>query len=127
MRRLTNKNWIGGLLGTVSFFPLFFKTLNSLYLENAGLSPVTTFIIGSVALWIITWIIVLGVRDAGIVNAIVTLMKMTPLFLIILLGVFAFKPELFLVPDWPTTLASSGNEPPTSHTPCRRAVSARNS
>jgi arginine:ornithine antiporter/lysine permease len=101
--------WIGGLLGTVSFFPLFFKTLNSLYLENAGLSPVMTFVIGSVALWIITWIIVLGVRDAGIVNAIVTLMKMTPLFLIILLGVFAFKPELFLVPDWTTTLASSGN------------------
>ena len=101
--------WIGGLLGTVSFFPLFFKTLNSLFLENAGASPLTAFILGSIAVWIITWIIAMGVRDAGIVNAIVTLVKMIPLVLIILLGAFAFKSELFLVPDWTTTLASNGN------------------
>ena len=49
--------WIGGLLGTVSFFPLFFKTLNSLFLENNGASPLTAFILGSIAVWIITWII----------------------------------------------------------------------
>ena len=101
--------WIGGLLGTVSFFPLFFKTLNSLYLENAGVSPVSAFILGSVAIWVITWIIAMGVRDAGIVNAIVTLVKMIPLFLIIFLGAFAFSPELFFVPDGTTVLASNGN------------------
>lgn len=50
----------------------------------------------------------MGVRDAGIRNAIVTLVKMIPLVLIIL-GAFAFKSELFLVPDWTSTLASNGN------------------
>ena len=101
--------WIGGLLGTVSFFPLFFKTLNSLYLDNAGVSPLMAFALGSLAIWVITWIIAMGVRDAGIVNAVVTLIKMIPLVLIILFGAFAFKPELFFVPDWTSTLAASGN------------------
>lgn len=113
--------WIGGLLGTVSFFPLFFKTLNSLFPEGAGVDPLITFLIGSGALWIITWIIAMGVRDAGIVNAIVTLMKMTPLVLIILLGAFAFSPDTFFVPDWNTTLASNGN-PATAFDQIRGAM-----
>lgn len=102
--------WIGGLLGTVSFFPLFFKTLNSLYPANGGVSPLIAFVLGSVAIWVITLIIATGVRDAGIVNAVVTLVKMIPLALIILLGAFAFKPEIFFVPDWATTLAANGNQ-----------------
>ena len=101
--------WIGGLLGTVSFFPLFFKTLNSFYPEGAGLSPQMAFILGSLAVWLITWIIALGVRDAGVVNAVVTLVKMIPLVLIVVLGAFAFQPDLFFVADWATTLAANGN------------------
>lgn len=100
--------WLGGLLGTISFFPLFFKTFNSLLPNASGVDPLVAFLLASVVLWIITWIIALGVRDAGIVNAIVTIMKMSPLVLIILLGTAVFQTDIFFVPDWTSTLAASG-------------------
>ncbi|TCO70392.1 amino acid permease [Marinisporobacter balticus] len=104
--------WIGGLLGIVAFFPLFFKTLNSLLPKGHGITPMWAFICGSVALWIITGVIAMGVRDAGIVNALVTMAKLIPLALVVILGISVFRSELFFVPDWQTTLVSTGN--PTS-------------
>ena len=101
--------WIGGLLGIVSFFPLFFKTLNSLLPAGSGVTPIWAFIYGSAALWIITILITMGVRDAGIANAIVTTIKLIPLALVILLGFAVFKADIFLVPNWGTTLASTGD------------------
>ncbi len=100
--------WAAAFLGNVSFFILFFKTLNSLFPDGKGLAPITIFIIGSVALWVITAFILLGIKDASILNAIVTIAKLIPLFLIVLLGVTVFNIAYFIVPNWQTLLASTG-------------------
>ncbi len=104
--------WLGGLLGIVAFFPLFFKTLNSLLPEVHTISPMYAFIGGSLASWIITAIIAKGVRDAGTVNAIVTTAKLVPLGLVVILGFAVFKSDVFFVHDWQHTLSYSGE--PTS-------------
>ncbi len=100
--------WIGGLLGVVAYFPLFFKTLNSLLSEQNQISPLASFIFSSLFLWGITVIILLGIRDAGIVSAIVTLAKLLPLILVVIVGITVFKKDIFLVNDYKNILASTG-------------------
>lgn len=100
--------WIGGLLGVVAYFPLFFKTLNSLLLPQNQISSLTSFMISSLFLWLITAIILFGIRDAGIVSAIVTLAKLLPLILVVIVGITVFKKDIFLIPDYKNILASTG-------------------
>jgi arginine:ornithine antiporter / lysine permease len=101
--------WAAGFLGNVAFFVLFFKTLNSLFGEGKGLPPMTCFILGSVFLWAITWFVTLGVKDAGVLNAIATAAKLIPLLLVMLLGISVFNLAYFVLPNWQTILAASGD------------------
>jgi arginine:ornithine antiporter/lysine permease len=104
--------WLSAWLGNVAFFVLMFKTLNSLLGEGKGLPPFVSFIIASVILWVIHFIITRGVQSAGVINSIVTIAKLLPLALVIIFGLFIFKPSIFFVPNWSTTLAATG-EPTT--------------
>lgn len=113
--------WIGGLLGVVAYFPLFFKTLNSLLLPQNQISSLTSFIISSLFLWLITAIILFGIRDAGIVSAIVTLAKLLPLILVVIVGITVFKKDIFLIPDYKNILASTG-EPTTMFSQIKGAM-----
>ena len=101
--------WMAAFLGNVSFFVLFFKTLNSLLGAGNELSPMATFLIGSAILWAYTFIISLGVKDAGITNTVVTLAKLIPLFLVVMLGIIVFKGSTFSVENWTNTIAATGD------------------
>lgn len=101
--------WAAGFLGNVAFFVLFFKTLNSLLGPGKELSPMATFLIGSAILWTFTFIVSKGVRDAGIMNAVVTAAKLIPLLLVVVLGIFIFKGGNFSVPQWKNVIAASGD------------------
>jgi arginine:ornithine antiporter/lysine permease len=57
---------------------------------------------------VIHFVITRGIRSAGILNAVVTLAKLIPLALIVVLGLSIFKPSLFFVPNWGNILASTG-------------------
>jgi arginine:ornithine antiporter / lysine permease len=101
--------WLSAWLGNVAFFVLMFKTLNSLLGEKHALSPIVTFIIASVILWTIHYIITRGIQSAGFINALVTAAKLLPLGLVIVFGLLIFKASTFTVPNWSTTLAASGS------------------
>lgn len=99
--------WSLGWLGNISYLVLFFKTLNDLLGEYA-LSPLTCFISGSAILWFFYIILLAGVREGAILNFIVTVAKLVPIALVILLGFSLVDNEIFNVPDWQTKLASTG-------------------
>ena len=100
--------WSLGWLGNISYFALFFKTLNDFLGPNA-ISPLTSFIIGSSVLWLFYAILMLGVREGAVLNFMVTVAKLVPIVLITLLGFSLFNIEIFNVPNWETILASTGN------------------
>ncbi|AEF16235.1 arginine/ornithine antiporter [Thermoanaerobacterium xylanolyticum LX-11] len=101
--------WLSAWLGNVAFLVLLFKTFNSLLGKGHELKPVVTFIVASILLWIIHYIITRGIKDAGVVNAIVTVAKLLPLILVIIFGLIVFKVPIFNVHNWTTTLASDGS------------------
>lgn len=89
----------------------FFKTLNSM-LGTHQLSPLMCFIGGSIILWGYTAITWFGVREASILNAVITIIKILPLLLVVIVGVFAFQPHIFNVPDWTNILAVNQTQVP---------------
>lgn len=101
--------WLSAWLGNVAFFVLMFKTLNSLLGEGHTLKPIVTFILASVILWTIHYIITRGIKSAGVINALITVAKLLPLALVIIFGLVIFKGSIFTVHNWKTTLASSGD------------------
>ncbi|WP_074010757.1 amino acid permease [Lascolabacillus massiliensis] len=99
--------WSLGWLGNIGFIVLFFKTFNDL-LGDKAISPLQAFIIGSLIIWIFFFILKAGIREGAILNFIVTTAKLIPVILIIVLGVLLVKSDLFIVENWQTRLASTG-------------------
>lgn len=99
--------WSLGWLGNISYFALFFKTLND-FLGVHALSPLTSFLIGSAILWFFYFIIAAGVREGAILNLVVTIAKLLPIVLVIILGALFIDPAIFNVPNWATELAATG-------------------
>lgn len=99
--------WSVGWLGNISYLALFFKTLNDLLGEHA-LSPLQSFFIGSAILWVYYAILMAGVKEGAILNLIVTVAKLIPIVLIILLAPALFDRDLFHVAEWQSRLASTG-------------------
>jgi len=64
----------------VSYLTVFFPVLA----ENSILSVGT----GLAAVWLLTWINTMGVRTAGAVQLITTIMKLTPLIIVAMVGMF---------------------------------------
>lgn len=112
--------WSVGWLGNVSYLALFFKTLNDLLGSNA-LSPLHSFIIGSLFLWFFFLILMAGIREGAILNFIVTTAKLLPIILIIFLGFALVNADLFQVENWQNSLAASG-EPTAPATQVKGAM-----
>ncbi|MCR1934017.1 basic amino acid/polyamine antiporter [Clostridium tepidum] len=100
--------WLSAWLGNIAFIILMFKTINSLLGPGNELKPIISFIAATLLLWVVHFIQTKGTKSAGIINAVVTIGKLLPLALVIILGIFIFKPDLFTVQNWSTVLASSG-------------------
>ncbi|GAA0117373.1 basic amino acid/polyamine antiporter [Clostridium senegalense] len=97
--------WLSAWLGNVAFFILMIKTLNSLI---GGISPIISFLIASLILWIVHWIQLKGTKSAGIINAIATVAKIIPLLLVIILGFTVFDLNIFNVANWRSILVATG-------------------
>ena len=100
--------WLSAWIGNVAFFILMFKTINSLLPGNLQLSPLFNFIIASVLLWCVHFIITKGIQGASFINSIVTIAKLLPILLVIIFGLFVFTGQNFFVENWHNTLAATG-------------------
>ena len=75
------------IVAMVSYLGYFFPILNS----NSLVAVIT----GQFILWIVTYINTRGIKEAGVVQVVTTILKITPLFLIGICGLFFIEPENF--------------------------------
>lgn len=99
--------WSLGWLGNVSYFVMFFKTLND-FLGERALTPLVSFLISSAILWFFYFILRAGVREGAILNFIVTVAKLLPILLVVVMGFTLVNGTIFYVPEWENVLASTG-------------------
>ncbi len=75
------------IVAMVSYLGYFFPILNS--------SSLVAVITGQLILWIVTYINTCGIKEAGVVQVVTTILKIVPLFLIGICGLFFIEPENF--------------------------------
>jgi arginine:ornithine antiporter/lysine permease len=87
--------WISAWVGNVSYAVIVFSAL-SYFFPSFGDGNTWQAVLGaSILLWIIHFLIMAGVRQAAIVNTVVTVAKIAPIVLFIAIAAIAFKLDVF--------------------------------
>ena len=100
--------WTVCCLGNVSYFVLVKSTLGAILPAlGEGNTPLAV-LISSCILWTVHFLILRGVREAAGVNTIVTIAKLIPILIFVVLVAVAFDRDLFSASFWGGTDTSVG-------------------
>jgi arginine:ornithine antiporter/lysine permease len=92
--------WIGSCIGNVSYWVLIKSTLGAFFpVFGDGNTPVA-IVTASIGIWAFHFTILRGVQQAAFINTIVTIAKVVPIILFVLILIFAFKADLFSANFW---------------------------
>ncbi len=93
--------WLSAWLGNVSYVVLIFGALSYFYPAFGAEGNTTQAIIGaSIVLWITHALVLMGIRQAAIINIVTTIAKLVPIALFILLVAIAFNLPKFNLNFW---------------------------
>ena len=104
--------WISAWIGNVSYFVLLFATLGTFFPVFGQGNTMPAILAASIALWVVHALVLRGVQGATVVNLVVTIAKVVPLLLFIVVALFAFKAGIFTQDFWGrvTTISSDGSD-----------------
>jgi arginine:ornithine antiporter/lysine permease len=87
--------WIGSCIGNVSYWVLIKSTLGAFFPVFGDGNTVIAILVASVGIWLFHFLILRGVQQAAAINKIVTIAKVIPIMVFIVILIFAFKIDLF--------------------------------
>lgn len=87
--------WASTCVGNVSYFVLIKSTLGEFFPIFGNGDTVAAVVAASVILWLFHFMILRGVKQAAGINKIVTIAKIVPIAIFILVLLFNFKPDIF--------------------------------
>src|SRR5215469_8999248 len=92
--------WIGSCIGNVSYWVLIKATLGTFFPVFGEGNTVVAIVVASIGIWLFHFMILRGIQQAAYINTIVTIAKVVPIlvFIVILIGFFRF--ELFQANFW---------------------------
>lgn len=94
--------WLSAWVGNVGYLVLLMASLGVFFPGFGAGNTALAIGIASVILWLYHLLILRGIREAAIVNTIVTIGKVLPLLVFIIIGIFAFKFDVFNQDFWGT-------------------------
>lgn len=92
--------WIGSCIGNVSYWVLIKSTLGAFFPVFGDGNTVVAILVASVGIWLFHFMILRGIRQAAALNTIVTIAKIVPILIFIVILIFAFKAGLFRDNFW---------------------------
>jgi arginine:ornithine antiporter/lysine permease len=87
--------WIGTCIGNVSYWVLIKATLGAFFPVFGDGNTVIAILVASVGIWLFHFMILKGTQQAAFINQVVTIAKIVPILLFIVILIFAFKLDLF--------------------------------
>jgi arginine:ornithine antiporter / lysine permease len=87
--------WIGSCIGNVSYWVLIKSTLGAFFPVFGDGNTVVAIAVASVGIWLFHFLILRGVQQAAAINKIVTIAKVIPILVFIVILIFAFRVDLF--------------------------------
>ena len=92
--------WIGSCIGNVSYWVLIKSTLGAFFPIFGEGNTVVAIVVASIGIWLFHFLILRGVQQAAFINTIVTIAKIVPILIFILILLFSFKAGLFQTNFW---------------------------
>jgi arginine:ornithine antiporter / lysine permease len=92
--------WIGSCIGNVSYWVLIKSTLGAFFPVFGDGNTVTAIAVASIGIWLFHFMILRGVQQAAAINTIVTIAKIVPILVFIVILIFAFKADMFRTNFW---------------------------
>lgn len=101
--------WASACVGNVSYWVLIKSTLGGIFPALGEGNTVLAVLISSVGIWAFHFMVLRGVKEAAMINKIVTIAKIIPLLVFLVLVIFAFKPDVFVANLWGAETADYSN------------------
>ncbi len=92
--------WIGSCVGNVSYWVLIKSTLGAFFPVFGDGNTVVAIAVASIGIWLFHFMILRGVQQAAFINMVVTIAKIVPILIFILILLFSFKLGLFQENFW---------------------------
>jgi arginine:ornithine antiporter/lysine permease len=92
--------YIGSCIGNVSYWVLIKSTLGAFFPVFGEGNTVVAIVVASVGIWLFHFMILRGTQQAAFINSIVTVAKIVPILVFIVILIFSFKYELFSANFW---------------------------
>ncbi|SJZ66245.1 arginine-ornithine antiporter [Garciella nitratireducens] len=92
--------WLSASLGNVAYATLLFSSIGYFLPIFEGGQNVPAIIGASIFLWTVHFLVIKGINSAAFINTIVTIAKMVPIFLFIIIALFTFKWNTFVFDFW---------------------------
>jgi arginine:ornithine antiporter/lysine permease len=87
--------WIGSCIGNVSYWVLIKSTLGAFFPVFGDGNTLVAIVVASVGIWLFHFMILKGVQQAAFVNSIVTVAKIIPILVFIVILIFSSRMDLF--------------------------------
>ncbi|MBB5414474.1 arginine:ornithine antiporter/lysine permease [Paraburkholderia sp. JPY171] len=87
--------WISSCIGNVSYWVLIKSTLGAFFPVFGDGNTVAAIVVASIGIWLFHYMILKGVQQAAFINGIVTVAKIIPILVFILILLFGFRMDLF--------------------------------
>jgi arginine:ornithine antiporter / lysine permease len=92
--------WIGSCIGNVSYWVLIKSTLGAFFPVFGDGNTVAAILVASIGIWLFHFMILRGVQQATFINTVVTIAKIVPILVFILILFISFKAGLFRANFW---------------------------
>lgn len=98
--------WLSAWLGNVAFATMMMSAVGYFIPAFEGGQNILSIAVASVILWLMFYLVNRGIEGAAVINVIVTICKLVPLFIFTIIAIISFKADVFTANFWGTL---SGN------------------
>ncbi|MGL4662492.1 MAG: arginine-ornithine antiporter [Culicoidibacterales bacterium] len=92
--------WLSAWLGNVAFATILMSAIGGFFPMFEGGQNIPSIIVASIFIWALTLLVNRGIESASFINVVVTIGKLIPLFLFLIIIIVSFKAGVFTSDFW---------------------------
>ena len=92
--------WLSAWLGNVAFATMLMSAIGEFIPAFKGGQNIPSILLASVFIWVLTFLVNNGIESASFINTIVTICKLVPLFLFMVIALVSFHVDIFSADFW---------------------------
>jgi len=92
--------WASACAGNTSYWVVITATMSALVPGLGAGDTVLAVVVSAVGVWLFAFLVMRGVKDAAVINYVVTIAKVVPILMFIVIAIIAFKADVFADNFW---------------------------